>query len=232
MGGHTKGLAVDLIADPDDPRHGTTAGHWAHHRADVPQCDPCLIAKARYDKQRRVNDYQGKVRKVSTLGARRRIEALQAIGWTNTQIAEAAGFNDRQGLQYAKYHDQITVPTFERIATAYERLSMRVPPDSFGKSRAMAAARKNGWVPPLAWDDIDNDEAPAAAAIPPKPKPDRLALLQRADEAEQTAKQAAEEIGVSQEGLNRWCKRHGHMDLYFRLLRRDPKFNGNQYRAA
>lgn len=33
-----------LIADADDPRHGTIAGYTAHRRADVPMCNDCRKA--------------------------------------------------------------------------------------------------------------------------------------------------------------------------------------------
>lgn len=39
---------------PDDPRHGTEAGYSAHNREEGRACRPCLKAKLRADKRRRI----------------------------------------------------------------------------------------------------------------------------------------------------------------------------------
>jgi hypothetical protein len=52
----------------------------------------------------------------------------------------------------------------DKIAAVYETLSMRVPENSRPVAQVRASARRNGYVPPLAWNDIDLDEAPVETA--------------------------------------------------------------------
>jgi hypothetical protein len=59
----------------------------------------------------------------------------------------------------------VTARTAQDVTELYERLSPTPPPRSTGQQRATAdAARahaaKQGWRPPLAWDDIDTDPTP------------------------------------------------------------------------
>lgn len=231
-GGHTRGLPIANIVNPDDPRHGTPAGRVAHHRLGETPCDRCKAGSARYSNELKLGTKPGRIPR---RGFVRRCRALQALGWTLDDIAKASGVSYWlvNAITTGKRDQEtVTARTHQKMVKGFKALSMRIPPNDMPHRVAKSIALRNGYVPPLAWDDIDNDEAPVAAAIPSKPKPDRLDLLQRADEAEKTARQVAEELGVSQEGLNRWCKRHGQMDLYWRLLHRDPNFNGNQYSAA
>lgn len=39
--------------DPDDERHGTTAGHKAHRRAKEKPCEPCRRAMNEHKRQKR-----------------------------------------------------------------------------------------------------------------------------------------------------------------------------------
>ena len=86
---------------------------------------------------------------VPAVGARRRIRALLAIGWTHAHIAEAAGMPPRRpALILSQAGDMVTLDAHDRIADAYDELSMRQGPS--------ARNRRLGYPPPLAWDDIDN----------------------------------------------------------------------------
>jgi hypothetical protein len=145
---------------PEDPRHGTVAGHIAHQRGDRDYCDPCIRAKAMYDKRRKWAAYNGQGYTVASLGARRRLQALQALGWSRQRVAEAAGWPTTGALNYLMRNETITRATHDRLAAAYDALSMRTPPDEMAARRARTWARRRGYAPPLAWDDIDNDPAP------------------------------------------------------------------------
>lgn len=229
-----KGTPSILIRNPDDPRHGTVKGAVAHNTIGDKACEQCLRAKRIYEAQRRMADTPEK--KVPALGTRRRINALRALGWSKPYLCRQLGLANRS-LDHLldPDYESVTRTVADNIDALYRRLCMKPPPQGPGAERARTWARKAGCVPPLAWDDIDNDEAPAASALPDPPKPgwkDRPEILRRADEEGKTAHQVAESLGVSLEGLNRWCKRHDYMDVYWRLLRRDPRFNGNQYAAA
>lgn len=76
-----------------------------------------------------------------TRGTTRRLQALQAMGW------------DLQAIG-ADWRDP------EQVARLYDELGMRPGPSQ----TAREIARECGWLPPLAWDDIDLDETP-----PPMP---------------------------------------------------------------
>lgn len=95
---------------------------------------------------------------VPAVGARRRIRALLAIGWTHAHIAEAAGIPARRpGLILSQAGTMITLDAHDRIADAYDDLSMRPGPSTRN--------RRLGYPPPLAWDDIDDPaEMPSMGA--------------------------------------------------------------------
>lgn len=84
----------------------------------------------------------------------RRLQALIAIGWTFQELAQRIGFTS---MRYHLLDDSylVSVGTARRVASIYDELSMTPPPDSLGTRRALALARRRGWVPPLEWDDID-----------------------------------------------------------------------------
>lgn len=138
---------------PDDPRHGANAGYVAGCRD---QC--CRDAAARYERGISWDHLQGKRRKVPILGARRRIQALLAIGWSMEDMSRRVGKSrawihvtinaNQSGLIYRR--------NFDIIAALYEELSMTLPPETRCTGRQRAWARRNGFAPPLAWDNIDD----------------------------------------------------------------------------
>lgn len=120
--------------------------------ADCPDC--VLIARVRLDVRRRKGH-------VDATGTRRRLQALVALGWPQGAIANCMGIS-RQNLNLLLYSSHATVQqrTHERALAAYRALSMQPGP---GK-HARTVAEKNGWAPPLAWDD-DTIDDPAARPV-------------------------------------------------------------------
>jgi len=145
---------------PTDPRHGTIAGFVAHGRAAVPACRPCLDAKMRYEKARQLHG----PRKVSSRGTQRRIQALRALGYSLSEIATTGGWKVYGSLSYALRNETITGTTAHRVAQVYEQLCMR-PATGPKANRIRLLAAREGWLPPLAWDDIDRDTRPVAGAV-------------------------------------------------------------------
>jgi transcriptional regulator with XRE-family HTH domain len=103
---------------------------------------------------------------VDAIGARRRVQALIVNGWSQTKLAERAGVSPRQ---FGRVLRQPTVraTTHGAIEALFDQLWNVAPPQATEHDRAAAErcrgyARALGWLPPLAWDDIDTDEAPAA----------------------------------------------------------------------
>lgn len=104
---------------------------------------------------------------VSARGTARRVQALAVAGWSFTEISR------RLGYVYSNVDRWITQPTIslqhaEAVADLFDELWDEQPPRASVHQLRIARmtsdrARRNGWLPALAWDDIDEDDAPAVA---------------------------------------------------------------------
>lgn len=100
-------------------------------------------------------------------GPRRRAQALAAIGWPLAWQARQIG------MLPADYHhfvagSGISARYAARVRVLYEQYwDVDAPPSLRGTSRVREAARRNGWLPPMAWDDdlIDLPESELRAAL-------------------------------------------------------------------
>lgn len=141
-------------------KHGTWAGYQEGCREDC-----CTTAARRYQKGRVLDAQRGRPRTISSVGTRRRIEALGCLGWSGYDIARRLG-HGREWLRQVYLRDRVYRSTAERIAQIYDELCMTMPPETTTTQRQMASRTRNmatrkGWVPPLAWDDdtIDDPQA-------------------------------------------------------------------------
>lgn len=92
---------------------------------------------------------------MSPLGAERRTQALQWMGWTVREIGAQADVHATSLLNCFR-RGSISTELDRRITEVYERLSDTRGPSVFSANRA----RRFGWAPPAAWDDTDiNDPA-------------------------------------------------------------------------
>ncbi|MER6605828.1 hypothetical protein ABT282_07895 [Streptomyces sp. NPDC000927] len=91
--------------------------------------------------------------KVRGLGSTRRARALVAIGHSlNTLTRETRLARSTVGRVTSGCSSWIAAETAQVVAETYERMS-----GTLGASdRSRAYAQRNGWAPPLAWDDIDD----------------------------------------------------------------------------
>ncbi|WP_152185110.1 helix-turn-helix domain containing protein [Segeticoccus rhizosphaerae] len=98
-------------------------------------------------------------------GTRRRLQALTAIGWSQSELGRRLGIE--RGNMYALIHGtrrtHVTVATARKVAMLYDQLWNKPPQprEKFAKiarANALRAARRNGWVGPLAWDDDTIDD--------------------------------------------------------------------------
>lgn len=98
---------------------------------------------------------------VGALGTIRRLQALHAIGWSTAQLAARLN-RTPQDVRRTMTRTQVTVGTRNAVALLYEEL-WDVRPDLSDATAAASAratrdqARRRGWLPPMAWDDIDRD---------------------------------------------------------------------------
>lgn len=145
---------------------GTYAGRKRHIKRNEQPCDPCRRAAARYQNLRELDVMRGRPRAVDTIGTQRRIQALVAAGWSYPALAPHFNVTPAQLAKWAKGGAFIRRDTRDRILTTYAALEMREPPTGTPAERrntryATTVAKRNGWLPPLAWVDIDDpDERP------------------------------------------------------------------------
>jgi hypothetical protein len=97
---------------------------------------------------------------VPSLGAMRRVRALYVIGCSRSEIANRASVSEYTiSLLASGRWSTIRVQHDQAIRHAYRQMWMQ--PGNSAKNRIRA--RREGWVSPLAWDDIDNPEASPVA---------------------------------------------------------------------
>lgn len=99
-------------------------------------------------------------------GARRRLQALAARGWSRAELARRLG-RCPSSLARTMTTPTVTVRTDRDVRALYQQLWAVPPPgltarEASRASRIRAHAAARGWAPPLAWDDIDSDPQPSA----------------------------------------------------------------------
>lgn len=93
---------------------------------------------------------------ISAIGAQRRLQALYALAHAHKDLVTRTRVSSAtiEDILCGKY-ETVSVPVDTAIRSVYSELSMTV-----GNSpRTRLRARREGWAPPLAWDDIDAPEA-------------------------------------------------------------------------
>jgi hypothetical protein len=140
----------------DVPRHGRH-GYYAGCR-----CEACRDAMAALQRQWEKRRYLFGPTMIDRTGSRRRVEALMVIGWTQQHIADAAGITLPVVQNMHTKRTYVHRETAEKIATAYDKLSMRLGPNM----HTAAVARNRGYAPPLAWDDDEIDDPCATPHMP------------------------------------------------------------------
>lgn len=139
---------------------------------------------------------------LSAVGIHRRIHALQALGWTQRDLCARLGWNPRR-LAMVLCRDRIACSVARPIADLYEELSSAPGPSA--KTRDIAAHK--GWVPPLAWDDIDDpDEQPKVGGHCKAPFPELY--LELREHVGLKDSQIADVMGIELESLERQLYRY------------------------
>lgn len=146
-----------------DPRCGQYAGFMAHMAAGTTICEPCKAARLRYNKRLRLDHARGIKRSIPILGSRRRLQGLAALGYTQTELANYLNVSKQRIYQWTtqERYQRIYPATAEAINAVYEQLCMVIPTGS-GRKVMREKARAKGYLPPLAWDDIDTDPVDTA----------------------------------------------------------------------
>lgn len=97
-------------------------------------------------------------------GTHRRVQALVAMGWSQSRICERIGM-ERGNFWGMMQRATVTVSTHRAIAAVFDEWWNVAPTGSTpGELRGITMARRYAkqrrWLPPMAWDDIDNDVEP------------------------------------------------------------------------
>lgn len=160
---------------------------------------------------------------VDPTGTRRRIHALTALGWPQAWIARRLGIEE-SSMRQTMAAGMVQSITAEAVATLYEQMwDERPPTRTVTQRRFVAIARnlavRNGWAPPMAWDDIDDpDERPQGAS---RDGSRRNGVREIEDMAEtgEAAHQIAQRLGVTVGAVYARCRRAGRLDLWQQITK-------------
>lgn len=116
----------------------------------------------------------------SPTGTIRRLQALHAAGWTSAYVMRQAGMEAEPGKRALRgEHTTFQAHSREAIADVYDRLEMQTPPPGRHTTRARNRAKREGWAPPLAWDNIDDPNEQPTVDAPPAAGIDEIAIWRR-----------------------------------------------------
>lgn len=106
--------------------------------------------------------------RVPALGAVRRLQALAVLGWSAPALAPLLDMNQDTVNRVMTGTPAVAHTTDQAIRRVYRQLITQPAPTPDWHARTTIArnkawARRNGWVGPLQWDDIDTDEQPATS---------------------------------------------------------------------
>lgn len=178
---------------PADAVHGAPVTYdWWGCR-----CVECREAHRLYRK--RLREGRQPSAKVSSLGTARRLQALAAIGYSFRDVAARLSIAPTRVGYLARPGDAFVLrETAVQVAVLFERLAA-VP----GQSKyTVAVARRHGWLPPLAWDAIDDPEAAPDTGQVVDEVPDPVAV-ERALSGERLRLTGSEKEAALLEGLAR-----------------------------
>lgn len=131
-------------------RHGSQSA-YNHYGC---RCTGGKEAARLYRKRHRQNRQPAGL--VDSTGARRRIQALMAMGWPKAEIGRRLGMSHPNSLSHVLGRDQVRRDTHESISALYEKLCMTSGPSALTRGKARAL----GYRTALAWNNIDLDPEP------------------------------------------------------------------------
>lgn len=163
------GMGTAAVANASGVARSTIAGiRWGRQSSDGTYMPAKRVTRPTAAKLLAVEpalDVVADHARVDARGTVRRLQALQALGWSTPQLGAHLGVAETNVSRVMR-EDRVYASTARGVAALYERLWAVRPPADTATQRAMIAritarAAARGWVPPLGWDDIDADDAPA-----------------------------------------------------------------------
>lgn len=208
---------------------GTELGpHGTHRRyCQGPcRCAPCTEGHRRYMIRWQLSG----PRTTDALITRRKLQSLAALGWSYPQLARRLGVTTpRIGHLTRAVYSKAHADTVKAVDDLYRDLQMTPPPattraEQYAITRAKASAVRNGWVPPLAWDDIDDPDATPDLSTVAQAKTlrtyrvdtDEWVYLVRAGE---NPERAAERLGVHIDAVEMAFRRADDVTTWHRYRR-------------
>lgn len=170
----------------------------------------------------------------STIGTRRRLQALCAIGWSLAEISRHAGMSDSWAAMTLR-STRITPDVAAKVRAIYDQLWDQPPPvdtwgDRINRGRARARAARHGWLPPMAWSDetLDNPDPAvdeqARQAVRDEPL-DRSSTLIEATELGASLADLVDRFSIQPGSISRALERAGRADLWARI---SPRMDNRQ----
>lgn len=129
-------------------RHGTATAY----QVDGCRCPDAKLAQHRYRKQLRHRHHRGDATTVSAIGIKRRLQALQVMGWPRPEIMRRLGVSDHG--TWLTVVDNVRPQTLDRVRAVYDELWDKPGPSAWTRSWAL----NRGYLPPMAWDDVLIDD--------------------------------------------------------------------------
>lgn len=152
------------------------------------------------------------------IGVQRRLQALHAIGWSMLAFSEAYDFHAAVLRKLMTRDVQHVRRDFaERVIAAYDDACM-APKHGRGASRARNTALRNGWLPPLDWDDIDKDAEPGEVA---GTAAGRGEVLRELDGLGAGITEVCRHLDISRVALERWVDRNKMRPIFTRMVARE-----------
>lgn len=144
---------------------------------------------------------------VDACGTVRRLRALVAIGWTQSELCRRLEMLPGNGCRiFRGEQTHVTAATAARAKQIYDELAMSTGPSD----RARTHAKTRKWAPPLAWDDDDIDNPQARPDLGErKTVPWEEKYREMREVLGLTQEQIAARLGIERESLLRQLDRHG-----------------------
>ncbi|MBK9156649.1 MAG: helix-turn-helix transcriptional regulator [Micropruina sp.] len=162
------------------------------------------------------------VGRIDSTGTLRRMQALHALGWSWASMADHMGMA-RARVTHILDQQVVFIGTANRVREAYDQLwnvTPIAPQSVITKCRQRAA--RNGWPPPLAWDDDTIDD--------PESQPQGVGFVQRTKhlvedvedllDAGQSLAAICGALGIKPKSLERQLHRHDRGDLWTKISRK------------
>lgn len=179
---------------------------------------------------------------MSTVGTRRRLQALMTLGWSQAELARRLDMRPSNLAPLLHGRRQTVSRTADLVIVLYGRMWNCMPPTTTSSQRAGAArsrgyADQHRWAPPMAWDDDDIDDPAAAPAGTlglgrgkrPAVDPEEILMLA---ELGHSPEQIAARVSRTLDGLYKNLSRRDRLDVWAAVAEREKRRRSAPSRVA